>query len=268
MSLNSALAKLTATYTDSENEDKEEYSPSSETSNASIAVIRTTTPVNTTPTKKNKKKKKHRKIRRLVSYQDDTIVDEESTESDDDSSSSESDEEKPMESSNVPITEDQDKVDTEKKILEKYSHYKFKLPSKPAERPTAAIIEKITSLYEKMETKNMDMNKLIQERKEFRNPSIYEKLIEFCEIDEFGTNYPSDVYDPKKWKKSEMNSYLKLAEAQNKEIKKQKDRKNTVEVAKIPGSAIDEIPNWLVLVPAIELLFRSACIPQALNMST
>lgn len=90
----------------------------------------------------------------------------------------------------------------------------------------------------------MDMNKLIQERKEFRNPSIYEKLIEFCEIDEFGTNYPLDVYDPKKWRKSEMNSYLKLAEAQKEEmLKKQKDRKNAVEVLKIPSGTIDEVPK-------------------------
>lgn len=34
------------------------------------------------------------------------------------------------------------------------------------------------------------MNYIIQRKKEFRNPSIYEKLIQFCAIDELGTNYP------------------------------------------------------------------------------
>lgn len=40
------------------------------------------------------------------------------------------------------------------------------------------------------------MNYIIQRKKEFRNPSIYEKLIQFCAIDELGTNYPKDMFDP------------------------------------------------------------------------
>ena len=40
-----------------------------------------------------------------------------------------------------------------------------------------------------------DMNLVIQRKKMFRNPSIYEKLIQFCEIDETGTNLPKDLYD-------------------------------------------------------------------------
>lgn len=29
--------------------------------------------------------------------------------------------------------------------------------------------------------------------------SIYEKLIQFCQIDELGTNYPNDMFDPHGW---------------------------------------------------------------------
>lgn len=29
--------------------------------------------------------------------------------------------------------------------------------------------------------------------------SIYEKLIQFCSIDELGTNYPKDMFDPHGW---------------------------------------------------------------------
>ena len=53
---------------------------------------------------------------------------------------------------------------------------------------------------------------MIQDKKEFRNPSIYEKLIEYCDINEFGTNFPSDVYDPTKWSPSSF--YDELAKAQ------------------------------------------------------
>ncbi len=40
-----------------------------------------------------------------------------------------------------------------------------------------------------------DMNAVIQNKKAFRNPSIYEKLIQYCEIDEHGTNFPKELYD-------------------------------------------------------------------------
>jgi hypothetical protein len=34
------------------------------------------------------------------------------------------------------------------------------------------------------------LNFQIQQRKQFRNPSIYEKLIDHLDIEEIGTNYP------------------------------------------------------------------------------
>lgn len=78
--------------------------------------------------------------------------------------------------------------------------------------PSSDNIPHLTSMREKMdefykvkerirEEKNQDLNYFIQKGKEFRNPSIYEKLIESCEIDEFGTNYSKDYYDPEGWSK-------------------------------------------------------------------
>lgn len=32
--------------------------------------------------------------------------------------------------------------------------------------------------------------------KAFRNPHIYAKLVDFVEVQETGTNYPKDVWDP------------------------------------------------------------------------
>lgn len=82
---------------------------------------------------------------------------------------------------------------------DRVAEYGFALPPEPKGKCPQDLQDKITNMYGKMRTNNMDMNKLIQERKEFRNPSIYEKLIQYCDIDELGTNYPPELYDPMQW---------------------------------------------------------------------
>lgn len=82
------------------------------------------------------------------------------------------------------------------------AEYGFSLPPEPKGKCPAELQEKISNMFDKMRTNKTDMNKLIQERKEFRNPSIYEKLIQFCNINELGTNYPPELYDPMQWTES------------------------------------------------------------------
>jgi hypothetical protein len=40
-------------------------------------------------------------------------------------------------------------------------------------------------------------NGALMNNKGFRNPSIMNKLIEFLELDEYGSNYPKEEYDPR-----------------------------------------------------------------------
>lgn len=97
------------------------------------------------------------------------------------------------------------------------------LPAEPTGRVSPRIVEKAAKLYERMEA-GMDMNMLIQNRKEFRNPSIYEKLIQFCGINELGTNYPASVYDPHKW--GSESYYEELAKVQRTEmLRREKEKK-------------------------------------------
>ncbi|GCB78860.1 hypothetical protein scyTo_0017794 [Scyliorhinus torazame] len=66
----------------------------------------------------------------------------------------------------------------------------IKMPPEPLGRCSNHLQEKIQKLYDRKLNEGLDMNNIIQRKKEFRNPSIYEKLIQFCGIDELGTNYP------------------------------------------------------------------------------
>lgn len=82
---------------------------------------------------------------------------------------------------------------------DKFAEYGFNLPPDPKGKCPQELQDKISNMYEKMKLNGMDMNRVIQDRKEFRNPSIYEKLIQFCDINELGTNYPPEIYDPLQW---------------------------------------------------------------------
>lgn len=201
----------------------------------------------------------------MVSYQDDTIVsddgegeeEEEDEYSEDekerDSSDGDNDQEQrnnsevkrtPQKHSDSPIVVDDDSFDPSQKSgnhnktdkYAKYAHYNFSLPPEPKGKPLPELTEKIQQLYEKMETNNMDMNRIIQQRKEFRNPSIYEKLIQFCDINEFGTNYPPEIYDPLQW--GPESYYEELARVQKNEmVKRQKEKKDNDKIEQVSALA-------------------------------
>lgn len=50
--------------------------------------------------------------------------------------------------------------------------------------------DKVQRFLNEVRRGNKDYNMMIQNNKEFRNPGIYEKLIDLLQLDEMGTNYP------------------------------------------------------------------------------
>lgn len=213
-----SLTSLTANYTDSEGEEHldgspmttEQLSPPTQFSDSS----------NTTPTKPRSKT--------LVSYHDDTIVS-------DDERSERAISESPVEEKKEPSIPDE---------------YDADLPPEPQGRCSFELQENIRRLYENMNNKGLDMNVEIQLRKEFRNPSIYEKLIQYCGINEFGTNYSPEVYDPLRWNRS--SYYDELAKVQKAEMEaKEKERKEKTKVEFIMGTA-KKTQNTAIPVPPIE----------------
>jgi len=78
----------------------------------------------------------------------------------------------------------------------------IQIPDAPVEQCSDELTQKVINYHNKMK-QGIDMNKSIQCMKSFRNPSIYEKLISFCNIDEFGTNLPSEIFDPDLFREKE-----------------------------------------------------------------
>nr|XP_057918092.1 SAP30-binding protein isoform X2 [Doryrhamphus excisus] len=111
----------------------------------------------------------------------------------------------------------------------------IRIPPEPPGRCSSQLQEKIHKLYERKLHGDFDTNSHIQKKKEFRNPSIYEKLIQFCSIDELGTNYPNDMFDPHGW--SEDSYYEALAKAQKVEMDKlEKAKKERTKIEFVTGT--------------------------------
>ena len=139
----------------------------------------------------------------LVSYFDDAIDDDAVDDYQSDSVSEKDDEsrskavtsgEDDSKSPEVVAVKDMEEDDT--MIVEEIDNRKVKLPPEPTGQVRPELQERVAALYAKKVKTGLNMNYYIQQNKLFRNPSIYEKLIMLCNIDELGTNYPAvSIYD-------------------------------------------------------------------------
>lgn len=197
-----ALASLTEQYTDSENEDHHDDDSDDEK-------------LYSDPEEKQIKgeivKTSSKKALRLVSYNDNEAH-EEDDEDIHDVEHETTIEEEPME------------VDEVEKFMKYTKKYGFQLPPEPKSKPNPKLQEMVTNIVQKMDNNpNYDLNQYIQQKKSFRNPSIYDKLIQFCRINELGTNFPKDFYDVSIY--GPESFYEELAKAQKAEMDKQEKQK-------------------------------------------
>ncbi|XP_016390047.1 SAP30-binding protein isoform X3 [Sinocyclocheilus rhinocerous] len=151
----------------------------------------------------------------------------------------------------------------------------IRIPPEPPGRCSSHLQEKIFKLYERKLHGDFDTNSHIQKKKEFRNPSIYEKLIQFCGIDELGTNYPKDMFDPHGW--SEDSYYEALAKAQKVEmdkLEKAKKEKTKIEfvTATKKADAQKRKSKWDSAVPVTlaqpAILTTTATLPGVVSVTT
>jgi len=111
----------------------------------------------------------------------------------------------------------------------------FKLPDSPSGSVDQKLLEKFASLVEQTK-KGYSVNDHIRNAKSFRNPDILEKLVNYFEVREFGTNYPPALYDPTDLNKEE--HYDRLEEARRKWEERQA-RKPGEKIAFASGGTID-----------------------------
>jgi hypothetical protein len=198
--MNSALSNLTEAYTDSENEDNNEESegrsdPEEKQIKAQIII-------------QPKKNSKH--PRRLVSYNDPEVQDDAS---DEEANHAEAEPEDDQ-------SESQQEEDKKVKYFKKYG---FHLPPEPTTKLDQKFQDNVTNLFQKISNSDFDLNQYIQDKKEFRNPSIYDKLIQFCDINELGTNFPPEIFDVSIY--GPESFYEELAKAQKTEMDKLEKQK-------------------------------------------
>ena len=203
----SGLAALTANYTDSEEEDLQKDLDNDidneSTRDSLVGATLSGPPSNMaksgTATPSSVKSTPGNKIKNLVSYGD--IQDE-----NDDKDAEPVPMELESDSEEVKETEstaDKQAEEASKDLLNRSASVVevdawtegIQLPPEPAGLCSPRIQEAVNKAMQKKLEFGYDMNAVIQKKKGFRNPSIYEKLIQFCEIDEHGTNFPKDLYD-------------------------------------------------------------------------
>ncbi|XP_059472089.1 SAP30-binding protein [Neocloeon triangulifer] len=225
-----SLASLTATYTDSEGEDEEDpghLEAGTVTLTEESSLSKPPSPIQ--PTGRPKKRRAH--LNRLVSYQDENNV---STEGED-TENEYTDEDGEGVGFEQPSEVENAMGSPAKKEVRRPIPTDVELPEEAKGKCSAEHQERVMKHFEKVQ-KGLDMNSMIQRRKDFRNPSIYEKLILYCNINELGTNYPPHMYDPTRWGKDSF--YEELAKVQKVEMdKKEKEKKEKAKVEIVTGTA-------------------------------
>ena len=195
----SGLAALTANYTDSEEEDLHKEEEVDENTRDSFIGATSGPPSNIaqsgTATPSSVKSTPSNKVKNLVSYGD---IQDENDDKDAEPVPMELESDEDVKDDSTDKTEGaiKDLLNRSASVVEVDAWTEgVQLPPEPAGLCSPRIQEAVNKAMQKKLERGYDMNAIIQQKKGFRNPSIYEKLIQFCEIDEHGTNFPKDLYD-------------------------------------------------------------------------
>ena len=83
------------------------------------------------------------------------------------------------------------------------------LPPLPSQAADAAVVEKIKHYMSLKEEQGFDLTDSIRSKKNFGNPYIFNIAVEHFKIDEIGSNYPSELFDPHGYTESDFESAIR-----------------------------------------------------------
>jgi len=86
-------------------------------------------------------------------------------------------------------------------------------------------------------------NRVIQSKKAFRNPSIYEKLIIHLNIDELGTNFPPNLYDGHLFGKESYYDELAKVQKSDRREKAQEAKKKSGDSSRLKESGSQNVQH-------------------------
>jgi len=234
----SGLASLTAHYTDSENEE----SPPLASNDALNRDMRRV--LNAPPVAQLRLQNLHNRVEitpngstgPLVAYDGHDSDGDQNDERDEDDAFDESqsdavvDMEVENSSSDAIVPRPGSPVAYHRLLLEKGPP--VQLPPEPPTKCSDELQSRISEFCDK-NRQGLDLLGSIQRKKTFRNPSIYEKLLVHCDIDELGSNFPSEIFDPHAFRKEDYYDELarKQTEAMHKLEKEKKKPESTASAA-------------------------------------
>ena len=112
-----------------------------------------------------------------------------------------------------------------------------KIPSEAKGKCSSKLQEKIATELSKRRKSGYDFCSRMRDNKMFRNPSIYDKLIDMTGISETGTNFTDPILNKSSWRTESF--YKQLAEKQQKDYdRRESERKK--EAANDPNSKIKQ----------------------------
>nr|CAD2169784.1 unnamed protein product [Meloidogyne enterolobii] len=97
------------------------------------------------------------------------------------------------------------------------------VPPSPPGGCSPTLMRKFAGFFERKEH-GLNMNAMIKGRRDFNNPSLYETLVDTFGIDEKGTNFSSEVFDPRAFRPEDF--YTALGDHQTtQELKRKRHQK-------------------------------------------
>jgi hypothetical protein len=83
------------------------------------------------------------------------------------------------------------------------------LPPLPSQAADAAVVEKIKHYMSLKEEQGFDLTDSIRSKKNFGNPYIFNIAVEHFKIDEIGSNYPPELFDPHGYAESDFEPAIR-----------------------------------------------------------